>query len=306
MNIVLLGEEAAGLQMLRTLARGPHRIVAVMTSPPLERSGFGSLWTTAERQGFQVWPAKRVKESSFPETVRAEQVDILLNIHSLVILPPPVLDSPRYGCFNLHPGPLPRYAGLNSVSWAIYNGERRHGVTLHKMLPGIDVGPIAYQAFFDIGDDETALAVFMRCVKEGLPLVSALLQVASESPEKIPQVPQALAERQYFGREIPNGGRIAWSAPARAIVNFVRACDYLPFPSPWGHPRTMLDAQEVAILKASRTGEMCDCTPGTVGEHRGSSVPIASSDEWVLVSDVEMGGRQLQPAAILPVGSLLG
>jgi methionyl-tRNA formyltransferase len=280
-------------------------VVAVMTSPPPERGGFSNLWTAAEKKGYPVWPATRVKEPDFPETVRAEHVDILLNIHSLVILPARVLESPRYGCFNLHPGPLPRYAGLNSVSWAIYHSERHYGVTLHKMLPGIDVGPIAYQALFEIGEDETALAVFMRCVKEGLPLVSALLHTASENPEKIPQIPQDLSLRQYFGREVPNRGRLSWSAPARDIVNFVRACDYLPFPSPWGHPRTTGNGQEIAILKASRTDQACNSAPGTVGEVRGSEVLVASADTWVLVHDVEVEGRQLQPAEVLPTGSRL-
>ena len=60
---------------------------------------------------------------------------------------------------NLHPGPLPQYAGLNVPSWAIYNGEVTHGVSLHRMDSGIDTGPIAYQASVLIGPRDTGLSL---------------------------------------------------------------------------------------------------------------------------------------------------
>jgi methionyl-tRNA formyltransferase len=305
MKILLLGEEAAGLQMFRMLAGGPHQLVAVMTSPPAEGSEAAGLWKAAESQGYAVWPAKLVKDPNFPQRIRAERVDLLLNIHSLIVLAARVLEAPRYGCFNLHPAPLPRYAGLNSVSWAIYRGEVRHGVTLHRMTPEIDAGPIVSQELFEIAEDATAISVFMRCVREGLPLVSKLLETAATTPEKIPLLPQDLSQREYFGREIPNDGRICWSSPARDIVNFVRACDFLPFRSAWGHPRTNLNGEDLSILKASRTGQPCDCAPGTVGEPTASGVPVAASDEWVFLHHVMMAGRPFKATEVLTAGSRL-
>ena len=302
MKVLLLGEGAAGLRMFRMLARGTHQLVAVMTSPP-ERSGPTGLWKAVQDQGYAVWPAQLVKDRNFPQKIRAEGIDLLLNIHSLLVLPADVLEAPRYGCFNLHPAPLPRYAGLNSVSWAIYRGERRHGVTLHKMVPEIDAGPIVYQELFEIAEDETAVSVFIRCVNEGLPLASKLLEIAATAP--IPLVPQELSRREYFSRGIPNGGRICWSSPARDIANFVRACDFLPFRSPWGHPRTNLKGEDLSILKVSRTGQPCDCASGTVGKPTASGVPVAASDEWVFLHQVMLTGRALKPAEVLTAGSRL-
>jgi hypothetical protein len=69
--------------------------------------------------------------------------------------------------FDLHPGPLPRYAGLNSVSWAIYRGEKEHGVTLHKLAPEIDAGPIIFQESVSIGRKETGLSLTAKCVNAG-------------------------------------------------------------------------------------------------------------------------------------------
>ena len=53
-------------------------------------------------------------------------------------------------CFNFHDGPLPRYAGLFSSSWAIVNNEKTHGVTWHKITKKIDAGDIVASKKFKI------------------------------------------------------------------------------------------------------------------------------------------------------------
>jgi methionyl-tRNA formyltransferase len=304
-----VGEESAGIQTLRALADSEHRIVAVMASPSKNNGGLANLWETAEKLGYQPWPAKLVKDPRFADEVRAAEVDVILNIHSLFIINKEVVNAPRIGCFNMHPGPLPRYAGLNVVSWAIYRGETSHGVTIHKMEPGIDTGHIVYQELFDIDDADTGLTLSAKCIRSGIALVLRLIETASSDPAAIPLMPQDLTKREYFGREIPYEGRLFWSLPAREIVNFVRACDFFPFHSPWGHPQTILGtmsgAQEIGVVKACLTGERCDVSPGTVGDVARPGVKIACRDEWVIVNKLKVEGRYVNSADVLKQGSRL-
>lgn len=301
-----MGEESAGIQTLRALAAQRHRIVAVMASPPKNSGGVATLWSAAEKLGYRTWPSKLVKDPRFAEEVRAAEVDIILNIHSLFIINKEVVDSPRIGCFNMHPGPLPRYAGLNAVSWAIYRDEKSHGVTIHKMEPGIDTGPIAYQELFDISDADTGLSLSAKCIRSGIALVLRLMETASIDPAAIPLTPQDLTKREYFGREVPHEGRLFWSLPAREIVNFIRACDFFPFPSPWGHPRATLGGKEIGVVKACLTGERSDKQPGTVGEFIEQGVKIACGDEWIVVKKLKVEGHYLNPADVLKRGGHLG
>jgi len=305
MNIILIGEESAGVQMLHEIERTGHRVIAVMASPARVAASGACLWDAAGKLGLPTWPAQLVKDPLLAEKMRAEEVDILLNVHSLYVIHGAVLGAPRIGAFNLHPGPLPRYAGLNAVSWAIYRGERSHGVTVHWMAPEIDAGPIAYQSFFPIDESDTALSLSSRCVREGLPLMTRLLDVASRNPTEIPAIPQDLRKREYFDSNVPEGGRLSWQWPAERIVDFVRACDYFPFPSPWGHPRTRLGTQELAVVKARRTRLASDSPPGTVGEFTGEGVKVASSDEWLLVTRLKVGKESVHPAKVLKRGEKL-
>ena len=236
MNVALAAEESAGLHMLRALARSDHRVVAVLTAPPEAGSTRASLWNVARDFGFETLPATRVRNPDLADTLRSKNVDILLNVHSLHIIKREVLAAPKLGAFNLHHGPLPRYAGLNSVSWALFRGEQSHGVTIHRMVPEIDAGPIVYQAAFPIEADDTALSLTFKCTREGIKLMLQLLDVAASQPAQIPVVQQDSALREYFGAEVPEQGRMSWYWPASKVMNFVRACDYFPFHSPWGIP----------------------------------------------------------------------
>jgi methionyl-tRNA formyltransferase len=303
-KVMLIGDGAAGTRTLQALHRAGVQIVAVMAIPA-QQNVAGSLWKLAAKLGYQTWPAPLVKDPSFSTQVRQCETDIIINVHSLFLLTKEVLNTPCLGSYNLHPGPLPRYAGLNSVCWAIYRGERQYGVTLHRMEPEIDAGPIVYRQSVEIGNEDTGLSLTAKCTNVGVPLVLQLLEVAAKDPGSIPLFSQDLSKREYFGRQVPDHGNLFWNRPARRIVDFVRACDFFPFSSPWGHPRTRLGNREFGIVKARSTGHPADATPGSVGESGAEGVRVASRDEWVHVRQVFCDGKYLPARATLVPGDKL-
>ena len=304
MNVVLIGEDAAGMRALQSLEQCGVRVVAVMASSR-SRDGGGSLWGLATKVGYRIWPPELVKDPRFAVQVRDERVDVILNAHSLFLIRKEVLEAPRLGSFNLHPGPLPRYAGLNSVCWAIYRGEKEHGVTLHKLVPEIDAGPVVYQESVGVGSEDTGLSLTVKCVNIGVPLISRLLEAAAQGPSHIPLIPQDLSKREYFGREVPENGTLSWDRPARRIVDFVRASNFFPYRSPWGVPRTRREASTLGILKARLTGTPVDAPPGTVGAERSGGVEVACADEWILVRLVFREGICVPAREALKAGDRL-
>jgi methionyl-tRNA formyltransferase len=283
MRIALLCEESAGARILEALAKGTHELAAVLTSP-------GSpAWRLAARLGLSPQAAGRVRQPGFAGELAAAGAELLLNVHSLYIVPAAVLQVPRFGAYNLHPGLLPHYAGLNAPSWAIYNGEASHGVSVHRMDPGIDTGAVVFEERFPINAEDTGLSVALRCAQKGVDLILRLLHILAENPNTLPLAPQNASKRRYFGREVPQGGRIDWNAPARRIYDFVRACDYHPFPSPWGTPRARLGNDEISVLKVGMTGEACKAAPGTVKD----KIFVATADEWLCLKKFKKGSEQL-------------
>lgn len=298
-----MADEAAGVRVLREINCGPWELVAVLT--PLSSNGRPgvSVGEAAASLGHSVWPAREVTTPQLAERLKAASVDLLLNVHSLHRIHSEVIGAVRIGGFNLHPGPLPHYAGLNAPSWAIANGEKCHSVTLHWLEAGIDTGPVAFSASFGLTDRDTGLSVSARCFEYGLPLVGRLLNLAETDPAAIPRLPQDTARRRYFGRrDIPYGGRVPWALSAGAICALVRASDYDPMPSPWGAPLTRVGTLDVGIAKVRRTNHPCEASPGTVGTVGVAGAEVATADEWLLVTQLSIDDRRVRADAVLRAG----
>lgn len=285
LKILLVAEEAAGARALRMLERGGRLPVAVVTDTEAVADG-------AERLGIPRRELKSVEEPALAGWMRDESVDLMLNVHSILNPHPEVLAAPRLGAFNMHPGPLPAYAGFNAPSWAILEGETSYAVTVHRMVEEMDAGPIVFEARFPIGPEDTGLKVATGCIREGLPLLERLLEAAESGT-----VPER--EQEGTGRftwfETPYEGVVPWRAGARRVVDLIRAADYAPYPSPWGTFTTTVGGHEVGIVRALRTGETTPEEPGTVGAVDDAGALIAAGDEWVRIERIELAGEPAAP-----------
>jgi methionyl-tRNA formyltransferase len=300
MNVLLAAEEAAGAQALKLVAGRGHTITGVLTTgAPRNAPAISGL---AREIGAAVLDPSLVRDAEFATWVVEHQVDLFVNVHSLHIAAPAVLAAPRVGSFNLHPGPLPGYAGLSTPSWAIFEGQTRHAVTLHWMTGEVDGGAVAYEAWFDIGPDDTGLKVATSCVRHGLPLLEHLLDDAAADPRQVPVHPQDPSGRRWCARAAPYGGQLPWQLRARQVVDLVRAASYAPFPSPWGCPLARLGGRELEIVRVTTTGEPASSDAGVIGARRSGGVLVATADEWVLVERLRQHGVVVDPANVLPAG----
>jgi methionyl-tRNA formyltransferase len=297
LRILLVAEEGAGSRVLRAVAESGQEIIGILTGAEGGRAS-AAVASTARRLSLPLLPTELFRAGTLPGWIEEHAVDLLTNVHSLVVLPGDVVRAPRIGSFNVHPGPLPEYAGLNAPSWAIFNGERSHAVTLDWMDEGIDTGPIAFSRSFPIRDDDTGLSLSLRCAREGVELVSELVAAASGGVSTVPRIAQDTSRRRYFGPRPPLGGRIDWARPAAEIVRFVRAADYTPFPSPWGHPRAEIGGRDVGVVAVLETGESHSERPGTVLPS-DEGLLVGAGGEWVLVTRVELGGERVPAGSVV-------
>lgn len=323
MNVVLVAEEGAGVQALRRLSNSGHNLAGVLTTinssevdapipPPNETESQykkplnSSIASIAGRLGVPVLDAKRVQYPGLTSWMYSNQIDVLLNIHSLYRICPEVINATRVGAFNLHPGPLPAYSGLNVPSWAVYNEEPTHAVTIHRITSKIDTGHIVYETVFPLTPTDTGLSVSITCAQKGLDLIERLLNELSHDPLSIPSRPQDLNYRTLYKRDdIPGKGFIQWSQPAHKIDAFVRACNYSPFPSPWGEAKSKRGVTDISILKTAISNKTCGETPGTVMRMKDGRTAIATADHWLLVDRCKSDGESKSADSCFNQGDIL-
>lgn len=69
--------------------------------------------------------------------------DLIISIRFGQIFKQALINIPRHGVLNLHSGILPNYRGILATFWAILNGEKKIGTTLHFITDaGIDTGDV--------------------------------------------------------------------------------------------------------------------------------------------------------------------
>lgn len=140
----------------------------------------------------------------------ADQVDLAFSVFYDKVLSAAFIE--RCGrVLNLHNAPLPRYRGVAPINWALKNGERRHGVTIHDMTPGIDNGPIVSQVAYSIYPelDEVqdvyarALAFGYTLFEQTMPILDQIVpedQDESDATYYSSRDRERLGDRRFFTR----------------------------------------------------------------------------------------------------------
>ena len=124
--------------------------------------------------------------------------DYLFSILNDKIISAKQLRSLKKNSFNFHDGPLPKYAGLFSSSWAIFNKEVKHGVCWHKIKKSIDTGGIFVEKKFAIKNKDTAYDIDIKGLTIGINLYKDLIKKIKNNNLKYTN--QNLKNRTYFGK----------------------------------------------------------------------------------------------------------
>lgn len=226
---VVFGYHDVGVRCLKALLSAKVEVPLVVTvrDDPKENRWFASVADTAREYGLPVVTPEDANGAEFVQRVAQLQPDFIFSFYYRSMLGAPLLHSARRGALNMHGSLLPKYRGRAPVNWAILNGERETGATLHYMVDRADAGDIVDQLAVPILEDDDAREVFVKVTAAAEIVLARSLPglIAGDAPRR----PQPIEPGQYFGRRRPQDGRIDWSLPAVRIHNLVRAVAP-PFP----------------------------------------------------------------------------
>ena len=201
----------------------------------------------------------------------------LINANSTTVISPPILQAFSGRALNLHPGPLPEYAGLQVEQWAILNREAEFGATIHFIESTIDTGPIVAQERFPITDRDTGLSLLTRAIQCGQRL---LVQIVERllAGEALQARPQMLERRRLYRLSDALPGVIDWTKPAQWIVDFIRSRNYEPFVCPNGPAYLESGSGDRIELLRAVIGPVTSAPPGTLLKTSGRDGVIAAGD----------------------------
>lgn len=97
---------------------------------------------------------------------------------------------------NVHFSSLPEYGGLSPYIWQLINNEKKAGVTIHKIVPALDEGPIIRQEYLDINPKTSVLKLLINQSFLASKMLPEVLMQLKGGEVKL--VEQDLSKKTYF------------------------------------------------------------------------------------------------------------
>jgi len=214
----LLGEglDVVGVVTQPDRPQGRHR--STLVAPPVKQ--------VAMEEDLLVLQPERPRGDDFVAELEALAPDISVVVAYGHILPREVIDLPPLGTLNIHGSLLPRWRGAAPIEASILAGDKETGVSIMRMVPRLDAGPVILRAPTPILDDETGGELRLRLSELGaLAIVEALALIALGDAQGEVQ-DETLAT--YAGKVERAMARIDWSRPAVEVQRVIRAFDPTP------------------------------------------------------------------------------
>jgi methionyl-tRNA formyltransferase len=296
-RIAFLGTASFAVPSLLACADAGHDIAVVVTQP--ERAGSRGrpaprpVADAARELGLEVWQPEKVRDAGASARLLGLGVDALVVAAYGQLLPPALLDGPRFGGVNVHASLLPRWRGAAPVAAAILAGDEETGVSIMRMEAGLDTGPVYAVRTLPIGPGVTTPDLTADLARIGANLLVEVL-AGLEDGSAVAE-PQDDAVATYAPRLTRADAHVDWSVLSAVEVDRrVRALQ------PWPGTVAALGGAEVRLVAGAvslRRGGFADALPGSIVAAGQHAVEVATRDGIYQVHEVQPPGRRPMDAA---------
>ena len=294
MRVLFMGTPDFALFSLRALVESGAQIVGVVTQPDKPKGRGYELQPPpvkvyALEKGLPVYQPTTLKNGAFDAEVAALAPDVIVVVAYGKILPPSVLEAPRFGCVNVHGSLLPQYRGAAPMQRAIMDGCTETGITTMLMNEGLDTGDMLDTVVVPIAENDNFEDMHDRLGQAGAALLLQTLEkLATGSALPVAQDP---AKATYAAKIEKADCLLDFSLDARAVHNTVRGLS--PIPLSFTHTP---DGKLLKIIESRVGRASVNAAPGTVLSLDGA-IEVACGNGSVLFTRVLPEGKGRMSAA---------
>ena len=307
MKIIFAGTPEFAATALAALLRTEHEIVAVYTQPDRKAGRGQKLTASAVKQlalehnipVYQPLHFKSLTEEGLAAQaeLKALNADVMVVAAYGLILPQVVLDTPKYGCLNIHGSLLPRWRGAAPIQRAIATGDIETGVTIMKMAAGLDTGDMMYKTRCPITAEDTSASLHDKLALQGAEAIVAVLE-SEQTLQHYLEIREVQDESLtvYAHKLSKAEAQIDWTQPAADIDRNIRAFN------PWPVAFTPLDdSNNLRIWNSSlSTQKTSNALPGEVIALDKDGVHVMCGDQHAIcITNLQWpGGKALNAVQI--------
>jgi len=298
LRVVFAGTPEFAAIHLQRLIDSEHQLLAVYTQPDRPAGRGRKLQASpvkilAQKAGLPIFQPASLKSAVEQQALAALAADVLVVVAYGLILPQAVLDTPRFGCINVHASLLPRWRGAAPIQRAIEYGDTVSGVTIMQMDAGLDTGRMLASVESPIGERTCAGELHDELARRGPP---ALLSVLGDLPRRLSQARiQDETQANYAHKILKSEAALDWARSTAELDRKIRA--FHPFPI----CHSFLNGQRIKIWAARPSAdERISGVPGTILRADNTGITVACGEGALVLEVLQLeGGKALAANQLL-------
>ncbi len=291
MRIVFAGTPKFAVESLAILHKSDHEIIAVYCQPDRPK-GRGKVLTAcpvklyAEQHNLLVIQPEDFSNGQNQKEFASLNPDVMVVAAYGQILPINTLQTPKFGCINIHASLLPRWRGAAPIERAILSGDKETGISIMQMNEGLDTGDVLLTQKHLISNNETSQSLTESLSSIGAELILETLDRLNE----LPVIPQNNDDATYAKKISKVEAQIDWSQSAENISLMIRAFNPRPIAKTNAKAK-QFEKKVIRIIEAETVQYESSKTPGTIVELGKGICYVATGNGILNLIKVQLTGK---------------
>ena len=293
MRIVFAGTPEFAVESLAILHKSNHEIVAVYCQPDRPK-GRGKVLSVcpvklyAEENNLLVIQPEDFSELKNQERFSLLKPDVMVVAAYGQILPKNTLQTPRFGCLNIHASLLPRWRGAAPIERAILAGDKETGITIMQMNEGLDTGNVLLEKKHLISDFETSHSLTDSLSSIGASAIIETLAHLSDLKAK----PQNNNDATYAKKITKIEAQIDWNQSAENISLMIRAFNPRPVAQTNAKAK-QFENKVIRIIEAETVQHVSSKNPGLIVQQVKGTCYVATGNGVLSLIKVQLSGKNV-------------
>lgn len=284
-KVIFMGTPEFSVPILEALIQNTN-VIAVVTQPDKEvgKKGivFSPIKEVAIKNNIKVFQPIRIRKE-FDEIINLHP-DIIITCAYGQIIPTEILESPKYGCINVHASLLPYLRGGAPIHHAIIDGYEKTGITIMYMDEKMDEGDIISQEETPITLDDTTEKLHDRLSLMGRDLLLKTLPSIFDSTNQRIKQDHSIAT---YGFNIKREDeKIDFNKTRKEIFNQVRGLNS------WPGAYTLLDNHVLKVWEVTIGEEKNTSTTGTIVGLNKDGIIVSCKDGLLILKMIQPEGKK--------------
>jgi len=244
-----------------------------------QKTGFTPIHEFSEQNNLNLRHPENLDNDVELEFFKKEKPDVVVVVAYGKILPKRLLNIKNIQFINVHASLLPKWRGAAPIQRAIMNLDKETGVSIMKIIPKLDAGPIMMKSKIKISKNSNYESISKELSILGAKMINESLKLIEQNKTEFIKQDEKFAS--YAKKIEKSEAEINWNDKAKKIIAKINAL--YPFPGSWfkhnGNRVKITKAQEIDLQ-------------GKPGEILNKNFTIACQENAIEVLELQKEGKK--------------